>query len=256
MSRFISESHLINDAEFAAACRAQLDAAGALVLRSFFTPEAIALAAKESVDLENSAFYSNATHNVYLTAADPDLPADHPYNRPVISNKGLIADDLIAADSPLREIYEDSGLRSFLRAVLDMEAVHPYPDKLSSIVISVAGDGMELGWHFDTSASSVTMLLQSPVEGGVFEYVPNVRDAEAGDMAFEAVGQVLDGCISEHTLDFEPGDLVLFRGRNALHRVTPVEGEATRALVIFAFNERPDASMSEEALMTFFGRVA
>ena len=256
MSRFINGSHPINDAEFAAACRAQLDADGALVLRSFFTSEAIALAAKESSELENSAFYSNATHNVYLTAADPDLPADHPYNRPVISNKGLIADDLIAADSPLREIYEDSTLRSFLRAVLDMEAVHPYPDKLSSIVISVAGDGMELGWHFDTSASSVTMLLQAPVGGGVFEYVPNVRDAEAGDMAFEAVGQVLDGDISEHTLDFEPGDLVLFRGRNALHRVTPVEGANTRSLVIFAFNERPDASMSEEALMTFFGRVA
>jgi hypothetical protein len=140
--------------------------------------------------------------------------------------------------------------------VLDMEAVHPYPDKLSSIVISVAGDGMELGWHFDTSASSVTMLLQSPVGGGVFEYVPNVRDAEAGDMAFGAVNRVLDGYISVQTLDFKPGDLVLFRGRNALHRVTPVEGTTTRSLVILAFNERPNTSMSEEALMTFFGRVA
>jgi hypothetical protein len=255
MSRFISGSHPLEDPDFAAGCRAQLEAHGALILRSFFTSEAITLAAQESADLEDAAFYCNARHNVYLTAADPDLPADHPYNRPVISNKGLIADDLIAADSPIREIYEDAALRSFLRAVLDMEAVHPYPDKLSSIVISVAGDGMGLGWHFDTSASSVTMLLQSPIGGGVFEYVPNVRDADAGVMAFEAVDQVLNGCISKRTLDFEPGDLVLFRGRNALHRVTPVEGDTTRSLVIFAFNERADASMSEEALMTFFGRV-
>ena len=256
MSRFISGSHPLEDPDFAAACRAELDAHGALILRSFFTSEAIGLAAQESADLEDAAFYSNATHNVYLTAADPGLPADHPYNRPVSSNKGLIADDLIAANSPIREIYEDAALRSFLRTVLDMDAVHPYPDTLSSIVISVAGDGMELGWHFDTSASSVTMLLQSPVSGGVFEYVPNVRDADAGDMAFKAVDQVLNGCLSKRALDFEPGDLVLFRGRNALHRVTPVEGDTTRSLVIFAFNERPDASMSEEALMTFFGRVA
>jgi hypothetical protein len=253
---FINGSHPIEDADFAAECRAQLEEDGALVLQGFFTAEAIALAAQESSDLEAGAFYSNATHNVYLTAADPSLPEDHPYNRKVISNKGLIADDLIAVDSPIREIYQDPSLRSFLQAVLDIESVHPYSDKLSSIVISIAGDGMELGWHFDTSGSSVTMLLQSPEGGGVFEFVPNVRDADSGDMAFEAIDQVLDGNTSRRTLDFKPGDLVLFRGRNALHRVTPVEGNTTRSLVIFAFNERPDASMSEEALMTFFGRVA
>ena len=140
--------------------------------------------------------------------------------------------------------------------VLGLAGVYPYPDRLSSIVISVAGDGMELGWHFDTSASSVTMLLQAAEAGGVFEYVPAVRDADAGDMGFAMVDKVLDGDEPLHALDFDPGDLVLFRGRNALHRVTPTEGSTTRSLVIFAFNERPDASMSDEALMTFFGRTA
>jgi hypothetical protein len=249
-------NHPIGDDDFAARCRDQLEADGALILRSFFTREAIERAAAESAELESSAFYSNAKHNVYLTATDPDLPDDHPFNRPVMSNKGLIADDLIAGDSPIREIYEDPQFRSFLGRVLGLDNVYPYPDKLSSIVISVAGDGMELGWHFDTSASSVTMLLQAAEDGGVFEYVPDVRDADAGDMAFGNVDRVLDGDEPVRTLDFSPGDLVLFRGRNALHRVTPVSGTTTRSLVIFAFNERPDASMTEAALETFFGRTA
>lgn len=248
--------HPIDDADFATQCRDQLDADGALILREFFTRETIELAAAESAALESSAFYSNAVHNVYLTTTDPQLPDDHPFNRRVISNKGLIADDLIAGQSSMREIYEDPLFRSFLAVVLGLDSVYPYPDKLSSIVISVAGEGMQLGWHFDTSASSVTMLLQAPDDGGIFEYIPDMRDADAGEMAFDDVERVLDDNEEVLTLEFDPGDLVLFRGRNALHRVTPVIGTTTRSLVIFAFNERPDASMSEEALQTFFGRTA
>ena len=115
---------------------------------------------------------------------------------------------------------------------------------------------MELGWHFDTSAFSITMLLQAADEGGVFEFIPEVRDFDAGDMGFERVDRILDGHETTQTLEFAPGDLVMFRGRNALHRVTPAHGPTTRSLVIYALNERPDASMSNEALMTFFGRMS
>ena len=247
--------HPIHEAEFRHRCRNELETEGVLVLRDFFTDEVIQQAAEESAALEASAFYSNAVHNVYLTATDPELTGTHPFNRPVVSNKGLIADDLIATNSPLREIYADPRFRAFLGFVLGLESLYPYPDELSTIVISVASEGMELGWHFDTSASSVTMLLQSPDGGGVFEYVPEVRDADAGDMGFARVKRVLDGREPVRTLDFSPGDLVVFRGRNALHRVTTVDGSTTRSVVILAFNERPDASMSQEALRTFFGRT-
>ncbi len=250
-----ASQHPIHDVEFQRRCRDELEAHGVLVLREFFSDEVIQRAAIESAALEADAFYSNAVHNVYLTEADPEFADDHPFNRPVVSNKGLIADDLIAADSPLREIYEDQSFRSFLGFVLGLESLHPYPDKLSTIVISVANEGMALGWHFDTSASSVTMLLQAPEGGGVFEYVPDIRDADVGDMAFDEVERVLDEKVPVRRLDFSPGDLVVFRGRNALHRVTPVVGTTTRSIAIFAFNERPDARMSEEALRTFFGRA-
>ena len=42
--------------------------------------------------------------------------------------------------------------------------------------------GKELNWHFDNSEFAITLLLQAPEAGGVFEYVRDLRDAEAGDM--------------------------------------------------------------------------
>jgi hypothetical protein len=136
-----------------------------------------------------------------------------------------------------------------------LDEIHPYADDLSSINVHFAAKGMELGWHFDNSSFAVTMLLQAPEGGALFEHVPAVRDADHGDMAFERVGRILDGDEVVRTLDFGPGELVLFRGRNALHRVTPTEGATTRMLVVFAYNDQPGVALSDSALATFYGRT-
>lgn len=249
------DQHPIATADYASACRRTLDADGALVLRRFFRPAAIAAVVAESAGRERDAFYADSTHNVYLTPRDETLPADHAFNRQVASSKGLIADDQIPADSLLRQVYDDPTFRSFLCRVLGIDELHPYADELSSINVHFASAGRELGWHFDNSSFAVTMLLQAPAGGGTFEYVPSVRDADRGDMGFATVDAVLDGRTPVATLDFAPGDLVLFRGRDALHRVTPTEGPVTRMLVVFAFNDQPGVRLSESALQTFYGRT-
>ena len=172
------------------------------------------------------------------------------------SSKGLIADDQIPDGSPLRAVYNDKSFRSFLCAVLGIDQVYPYADDLSSINVHFAAEGRELGWHFDNSSFAVTMLLRAPEGGGIFEYVADVRDADAGDMAFERVDAILDGHVPVEQLHFACGDLVLFRGRNAIHRVTPTEGNVTRLLVVFAFNDQPGIGLSNSALSTFYGRTS
>ncbi|NND76030.1 MAG: 2OG-Fe(II) oxygenase [Ilumatobacter sp.] len=246
----------IADPGYVATCRERLDADGVLVLRGFLPRKVVDRVVAESSGREREAHYTRSTHNVYLTPADPELAPDHPFNRQVASSKGLLADDQIPADSPLRDVYADPTLRGFLCAVLGIDGIHPYDDDLSSINVHFAAAGQELGWHFDNSSFAVTMLLRAPDAGGVFEYVPDVRDADAGDMGFDRVGAVLDGTTPVATLDHAPGDLVLFRGRNALHRVTPTEGTTTRMLVVFAYNAEPDVGLSESALQTFYGRTA
>lgn len=250
------QRHPVDDGRHVDACRARLDATGALVLAGFFTAGVIERVVAESAGREAEAFYAASTHNVYLTDADPHLADDHPFNRQVASSKGLLADDQIPPDSPLREIYGDDAFRAFLCGVLGVGAIHPYADDLSSINVHFAAEGGELGWHFDNSSFAVTMLLQAPEGGGVFEYVPEVRTAEAGEPGYERVAAILGGREPVRTLHFEPGDLVLFRGRNALHRVTPTEGSTTRMLVVFAFNDEPGVGLSTSALRTFYGRTS
>jgi len=250
------DRHQLDDPGFAAACRHELQVAGALVIEGFFTTATVSQVMAESAARQSEAFYAASTHNVYLTPSNPDLPAEHPFNRQVVSSKGLIADDQIPDDSPLRIVYEDARFRHFLCAVLGVDAVHPYADTLSSINVHFAAAGQELGWHFDNSSFAVTALFQAPVNGGIFEYVADVRDADLGEMAFDRVDSVLDGDVPVGRLHFSPGDLVIFRGRNALHRVTPTEGDVTRILAVFAFNDRPGIGLSESALLTFYGRAS
>ncbi|MEM7340208.1 MAG: 2OG-Fe(II) oxygenase [Actinomycetota bacterium] len=247
-------THPIRDRVYANQCRNLLALTGALVLPGFFRSEMLDEVVRHAASRESEAFHANSTHNVYLTPPDSSLPPEHPFNRQVASTKGLLADDQIPADSPLRAVYGDPTFRLFLCRVLDVDAIHPYADELSSINVHFAAEGRELGWHFDNSSFAVTTLMQAPVGGGVFEYVAAVRDADAGDMAFDRVDAVLDGREEPETLRFGPGDLVLFRGRNALHRVTPTVGPVTRMLVVFAFNDQPGIGLSDSALTTFYGR--
>lgn len=110
--------HPIADAAYIAVCRDLLERDGALVLHGIATAATVDQVVDQSVDRETDAFYTDKTHNVYLTPADDALSDEHPFNRPVDSSKGLIADDQIPADSPLREIYDDASFRSFLCGVL------------------------------------------------------------------------------------------------------------------------------------------
>lgn len=71
-------------------------------------------------------------------------------------------------------------------------------------------------------------------------------------MNFDGVGAVLDGGVAPESLAMEAGALVLFRGRDAMHRVTTVEGERTRMLVVLAYNSEPGISLSESARMNFY----
>jgi len=248
--------HPLSSAEFRQQCRDTLDSEGVLTLDGFIRadrlPAMIAAAEKEA----HLAYFTRSTHNVYLTPPDPDLPQDHVFNRQIISSKGCITTDQVPAETGLHVIYDAPDFKAFIAGVVGQHAVYPYADPLSSINVHYASEGQELGWHFDNSSFAITLLLQAPKAGGSFEYVRDLRDADAGEMNFEGVRAVLDGEAPVRKLKIDPGTLVLFRGRNAIHRVTPTEGDRTRILVVLAYNDAPGVALSESARMTFYGRLA
>ncbi len=250
-----TERYPLAAAAFGDTCRAALGADGALVLPGFLRAAAVEALRREGESNRTLAFYSTQTHNVFLAPPDPDLAAEHPRNRPVTSTKGCITDDQVSKTSPLRALYNAPAFHAFLCAVLGEQALFEYADPLSSINLHYASAGQELGWHFDNSSFAITLMIQEAERGGRFEYVPEVRDAARGEMNYERVRQVLDGEVAPRELRMSAGALALFRGRNAMHRVTPVAGKRTRMLVVLAYNTEPGVALSETARRTFYGRL-
>ena len=249
------ESYPVADRDFRSSCRETLNRTGVIVMPRFLKPEAVETIRREGEEGKHLAYFCRQEHNVYLTPRDEAYPADHTRNRIVVSSKGCITDDVIPADSPLRALYDSEVFRGFLCRVLDESSLYEYADPLSSINLHYAETGQELGWHFDNSSFAVTLMIQEPEKGGAFEYIVGMRDAEKGEMNFDGVEKVLNGDIVPERLTMEAGTLVLLRGRNAIHRVAPVEGSRTRMLVVLAYNSEPGISLSESARMTFFGRL-
>lgn len=245
----------ITDADFIAATKAALDRDGAVCLDGFLTEAARQNMIKAGKAEQHQAFYTKGTHNVYLTPPDDARDAHHPFNRQVSSSKGCITTDQVPQDCGLHDIYFSDDFRHFIASVVGEEAVYPYEDPLSSINIHYAAEGQELGWHFDNSSFAITLLLEKPEAGGEFQYVRDVRDADQGEMNFDGVSDILDEKSAIDTLDITPGTLVLFRGRNSIHRVTPTVGDITRMLVVLAYNNSPGVALSENARMTFYGRL-
>jgi hypothetical protein len=246
----------LGNANFTELCQKKIDENGVLTLPKFLNEQVIKYLVEEASAAQHKAFYSNSTHNVYLTKNNPDYDDKHVFNRQVVSSKGCITDDQISENSPLKTLYQSNIFRDFLAKVLNEQKLFEYEDPMSSINVHYASEGQELGWHFDNSSFAITLLLQAPEAGGSFEYIKDLRDSEAGEMNFEGVESLLDGIKKPEFLKVEPGTLVLFRGKNSIQRVTPTRGNKTRMLVVLAYNTKPGVSLSKSAQMTFFGRVA
>jgi hypothetical protein len=249
------EKFPICDSGFVEKCHDQLADTGSLLLPEFIRPEAIETLKQEAIEHSHLAYYCSQTHTAYLSPPDPEFESNHSRNRQVVSNKGCITDDQIPEDSYLRTIYNHPDFRRFLCAVLDEEALYDYADPLSSVNVHYYQEGQELGWHFDNSSFAVTLMIQQPDSGGEFEYIPALRNRASGDMNFPGVGKALDGELEGIRLGVSAGTLALFRGRNSLHRVTPVVGQTNRIQVVLAYNTEPGVALTEQARLTFYGRT-
>ena len=250
-----TKSHPIDDLEYRSKCKSMLDQDGVLVLKNFLLSDSIRSILEEAIQQERLAYYCVNEHNVYLEPFDDNYHKSHPRNKTVISSKGCITDDQVLRGSALRALYDSEDFKEFLCSVLNEESLYKYDDNLSSINIHYAKTGQELGWHFDNSSFAITLLIQKPEAGGEFEYVRDFRNSKNNDNNYDQVLDLINGQCKPKKLAMENGSLVLFRGKDAIHRVTPTVGDRTRILSVLAYNSEPNVKLSETARMTFFGKL-
>lgn len=239
--------------EFAKRCRQQYLETGLCALPEFILPGARQILAEEAGGICGDAYFCNSTHNAYLTENDPGLSSGDVANRQEQTYVGSVAYDRIDESAHLRRLYQWDPLKDFIGAVLGKRDFYRFADPLGACSINVFVDGGEHGWHFDESEFTVTLMLQPPESGGAFEYVPQIRGLQDEK---EIVARVLDGDRSRVVeLPFTAGTLLIFGGRQTIHRVTKVRGKRPRLVPVLCYSEDPNLVNSESVRKLFWGRT-
>ena len=117
------------------------------------------------------------------------------------------------------------------------------------------GDGERLHWHFDQTDFVTSIALRAADEGGDFDYVPLIRSA--ADENYPRVRRLLQGDEREVVrVPMTPGTMLLFEGRNSIHRVTPIRGHTTRLVALLAYDTKPGTRSSKVLQRARYGRAA
>ena len=219
--------------------RQQLRDAGMCRLGGFLCPTAVERLTSEVLRVERNAYYGLTEASPYFNDREASLPDDHPRNIKTRRELGLVAADLIPPTCDLHQLYQSEVLREFFAALLDKQTLHPLADPYQKVSITVMPQGAGHNWHFDDADFTITLMLRKPAHGGAFECVPQLRTAT--DENYDGVREVLLGRRDNvQVIEFEPGTLMVFRGRYSLHRVSPVDGDVTRLVAILTYSTKPN----------------
>ena len=247
--------HPIDDINYIKKCNSLIKDNSLLVLDSFLTEQSLDIILKEARSLEDKAFYCEQKHTVLLNKQSSEIDQDDPLNKLMTSDKGCVPHDLLDINSDLNLLYHSSIFKNFIKSVLSLEDIFPYVDNLSSINLNYYQKGQQLGWHFDNASFAITLMVQASPTGGEFEYITEGRNSNKNYIDKKLISNIISGDKKVNKLAVSDGTLILFYGRNYLHRVTSVESNTPRILITLNYNEESNVELSNNARLTFFGRM-
>lgn len=232
---------------------AELVEDGCAVVKGFLSSKGIQELKIEAEGVSKCGHRSFNRTNPYFTKEDLRLPADDPRRAFFARSNNFIAADNFTKSGPLRTVHDFPAFDIFIKDCLKQERFYRYCDPLADVIINMTDAGNGFPWHFDTNNFTVTLAIQNAEVGGEFQYAPNIR--VEGENFYE-VRKVLDGLSNKVvTLELEPGDLQLFKGRYSLHRVTPLGGPTPRFVAIFSYVDEPDMVATPERCKQLYGRA-
>lgn len=223
-------------------------------LPNFLRPEAVEAMRLEAESLRGRAVYFDEEHNPYFSVVPDDVPARDPRRHLGRKNNGLVPGEAFDREKLIWRLCRSEEMKGFVEDCLDIKPLYFYEDPYGCLNVSIQTEGQEFDWHFDTNEFTVSLLLQKPERGGVFEFAPNIRTP--ADECYDAVADVISGASDKVVpLDLKAGDLQLFKGRYSVHRVTPVQGSVDRLIALFAYAREPDMYASPERSQRIWGKV-
>ena len=236
-------------------CKKELDEDSCSTIPNFILPKSLAIMNTELEKQLDEVYMSREKINPYLYAKDdPELPKDHPKRTFMKRFNGYLNSDCFLKGSEMKFLYETEELLKFVSLCLGVSPIYRWADPLACHAYNVMEPEGILPWHFDSCEFTLSLMIQKPEKGGIFEYCPNIR--EPGNENFDEVKKVLNGDrLRVRQLKLEPGDLQIFKGRFTLHRVTKVEGNKSRYMCIPAYVLDPWRVNTPEHSKAIYGKV-
>ncbi len=233
--------------------KSELEAKGASIMKGVVNQDILKRMTAEADGVVMDSFACRGSHNPFLDQDDLTLLEDHPRRQKQATSLNSIPYDIMSPTHALHQLYNWDPLKDFLSAVLGYN-LYQMADPMAALTINVMNEGQNHGWHYDESQVTITLMVQKPESGGIFECVPNLRRED--DDQYSKLDEILkgheDGILS---LPVEPGDILIFAGFYSLHRVTPVKGNKTRYVATLCYKDRPGVMNSPEVQQIFYGRV-
>ncbi len=223
-------------------------------LPGFVQPQAIEAMQAEALSLEANAVYFSQAHNPYFSAVPDHLGERDP--RGVMGRKtnGLVPGEAFDRSQLIWNLCRNAAVKGFVEDCLKIEPLYFYDDPYGCLNVSIQRTDEEFAWHFDTNEFTVSILLQRPEAGGLFEFAPNIRTPQ--DECYGDVYDLVTGATpSPYALDLKPGDLQLFKGRYSVHRVTEVVGAVPRLIALLAYAREPGMYATPERSQQIWGKV-
>ena len=228
-----------------AQCRSDLEDSAAAILPSFVRQSAILKMAEEAESLVQVAHRYDGDRAPFYDVDDNERSDDDSLQSRVRSARHpnrycQILNYQIPNSSDLRAIYLWPPLTEFIRQVLNVEHLFQSQCPHLALTMKVAYEGDTDGWHYDPNDGVITLVLQTPDNGGEFEYAPDVRNQN--DQNYAGVDRLYKSPDVEAIRPtLEPGTFTFFNGRYSMHRVRPVGlTRQPRIVSIFSFDQRPD----------------
>jgi hypothetical protein len=247
---------LHDDAAFApvlASCRSQLLESSFANLPGFLKPGVPERMATEVLEALPRAYRRDKTFSAYATRGADDLPADHARRREHLNRQYIVPTDILKKTVAMRRLYENDILTSRVAQMLGEPVLYRLADPVMACSSTVMYDGDTHGWHFDLNDFVVSILLRAPEAGGTFDFAPDIRSNSNEN--YPAVAQVMDGTSDKiRRVRVEPGTLLLFCGRRAIHRVAPIQGATPRVIALFSYDVKPEVRYDPEMYERVVGR--
>jgi hypothetical protein len=235
--------------------RTSLTTRGVAIFPGFVRADALATIASDAQASKSQAHLEDVWGTPYLDLPDESQPEGHPRRTSVHSLTWVLAYDLVPPVSPARQLYESDAMTAFLGEVLERRPLYRMADPLGALNLTIMDEGHVQGWHYDSTDFVVSLAVQASASGGEFECARTIRTAD--EEHYDDVALVLGGNGGERVevYPMTPGTLMVFTGRDSLHRVAPVLGSRSRIVALFGYDTTPNANSSDLLKLVRYGRT-